>query len=161
MIGVQGEYFVLILKLQAFITKMLQEIKFHNPNKAINIMNEYDYNSIVDKKNLYTFFFETKEIIRLSTWNYAVRYILYEHASTAMLNTQNIGVLMSLQRPTVIKQTKINEGYLFSTDVLEDIINIDDPLTRGNEDTTIIKDIQMDIINDLTSIIGEENSKKT
>lgn len=141
----QGEYFVLVLKLQEQITNTLQETKPAKPHKAINIMNEYEYNSISDKTNLYTFFFEVKQIIKVTDYNYVVSYTLHEHATTAMTNTQSIGMLLSLQRATTITQTKIKEGYLFSTQVLEDVVNIDDPLAKGNIDTTIIKEIELDI----------------
>ncbi len=141
----QGEYFVLVLKLQEQITNILQETKPAKPHKAINIMNEYEYNSISDKTNLYTFFFEVKQIIKVTDYNYVVSYTLHEHATTAMTNTQSIGMLLSLQRATTITQTKIKEGYLFSTQVLEDVVNIDDPLAKGNIDTTIIKEIELDI----------------
>ncbi|MGL6107566.1 hypothetical protein [Romboutsia sp.] len=160
----QGEYFVLALKLQEQITNTLQEMKPAKPHKAINIMNEYEYNSISDKTNLYTFFFEIKQIVKLSDYNYVVSYTLHEHATTAMTNTHSIGMLMSLKRATTITQTKIKEGYLFSTQVLEDVIDIDDPLTKGNVDITIIKEIELDIdtytdISDIDISDIENNTK--
>jgi len=143
--GTQGEYFVLIFKLKEQLTEMLQQIKPNKPHEAINVMDEYEYNNIADKQNLYTFFFEIKQIIRLNDWNYAITYTLHEHATTAMLNTHEIGVLMSLKRPTIITQTKIKEGYLFSTEILEDVIDINDPLVTGNIDIPLIKEVELNI----------------
>jgi len=137
-----SEYFKLSERLKDNINIMLQEIQPDVSTEAINLVNEYIYDKLESNKKLHIFYFKIQGITRLSDWNYIVEYTLHEHASTAMANITQIGTLMLLKRPNNITQTDITDGYLFSTNTLEDVINIYEEL---GEDDPLIKNVELNI----------------
>ena len=138
-----GEYYILIDKLKKYINDMIEEIKPNTIIEAVNVVNEYIFNKIESTKELHIFFFKIQQITRLTDWNYVVTYTLHEHASTSLSNITQIGVLMSLQRANTINQTKVEDGYLFSTNPLEDVINIYEEMEQN---ITVIKEVEGNII---------------
>jgi len=141
-----AEYYTLLEKLKENINSMLEEIKPNTIIEAVNVVNEYIYEKMESTKKLHIFFFKIQEIVKLSDWNYGVTYTLHEHGSTALSNMVQIGVLMSLKRPNTITQTKVEDGYLFSTNPLEDVINIYEEI---EQDIPLIKEVELEIYTDI------------
>lgn len=137
-----AEYYTLIEKLKEYIYDMIEQIKPNTITEAVNVVNEYIFDKMESTKKLHIFFFKIQEITKLSDWNYGVTYTLHEHASTSLSNIAQIGILMSLQRANSINQTKVEDGYLFSTNPLEDVINIYEEI---EQDIPLVKEVELDI----------------
>jgi len=148
----QGEYYYLMNKLQDELNNTLSKIKGNMAVAPINLVNEYMYERMEDASKDHIFFFRVESITKLLEYDFAVKYTLHEHASIRMVNIAMIGVLMSLNERNTITQTKINDGYLFSTSPLETVIN----LYEYKDEFPIVEKIEVDI-NGVQEIIENKN----
>lgn len=133
-----SEYYSLLNTMKKYFNKLLQEI---SPNSKIQIATETMYDALKEKTHI--FHFKIEKIMKLTEWSYNVQFTLHEYASETMRDITQIGILMKLPYRMVISQTKVDGGFMFSTDSINYNFNIKELANIG--DNAPIKSIDLDI----------------